>query len=143
MNRKQIPDTRTMEKPLILFIVHLPPPVNGVTVIGEQVANSEVLRSCFKMDILPLKSASSIDDIGKLRPAKIFKFFSLGWKLFLRLLFHRPDLAYFTLTPAGSAFYRDIFYVCIMKLFGVRRVYHLHGKGIDERLTGSRRRCPY
>jgi glycosyltransferase involved in cell wall biosynthesis len=117
-------------------LIHLPPPVNGVTVVGEQVVNSPALRSLFQIDVLPLRSAASIADIGRLRPAKLIATVSLAWRLLLRSLLHRPDFVYFTLTPAGRAFYRDILYVVVMKLLGVRRIYHLHGKGIDRALKG-------
>jgi glycosyltransferase involved in cell wall biosynthesis len=51
-------------------------------------------------------------------------------------LLQRPALVYFTLTPNGKAFYRDLLYVAIMKFFRVRRLYHLHGKGISKAITG-------
>ncbi|HXY55239.1 MAG TPA: glycosyltransferase family 4 protein [Nitrospirota bacterium] len=53
----------------------------------------------------------------------------------MRALTHKPDLVYFTLTPNGMAFYRDVLYVALMKLSGARRIYHLHGKGVDKALT--------
>jgi glycosyltransferase involved in cell wall biosynthesis len=56
---------------------------------------------------------------------------------------HRPALVYFTLTPNGKAFYRDLLFVAIMKLFRVRRLYHLHGKGISRALSGEVARICY
>lgn len=117
-------------------MVHLQPPVNGVTIMGEQVVQSLLLQSHFNLQVLPLKSASSISDIGKLRPAKFLRVVYQAWELCRCCLLHRPALVYFTLTPNGKAFYRDLLFVAIMKLFRVRRLYHLHGKGISKSVTG-------
>jgi len=111
--------------------------------MGEHVVNSQELRSRFDMDVLAIRSAASIADIGKFRPAKVLGIFSLAWRLFLHILTHRPDLVYFTLTPNGTAFYRDVLYVAIMKLSKVRRIYHLHGKGIDKALASPLIRALY
>jgi glycosyltransferase involved in cell wall biosynthesis len=134
--RNDVSNEKSQQKPLILCMAHLPPPVNGVTLMGEQVVNSRYLRDHFRFDILPLKSAASIVDIGKLRPAKFLRIVYLAWGLFRYCLLRRPALVYFTLTPNGKAFYRDLLYVAIMKLFRVRRLYHLHGKGISNAVTG-------
>lgn len=124
-------------------MAHLPPPVNGVSMISEQVVNSRRLHEQFNLQVLPLKSASSIADIGKLRPAKFLRIFAQAWELCRCCWIHRPDVIYFTLTPNGAAFYRDLLYVAIMKLFRVRRLYHLHGKGISRALTGTVAKVAY
>jgi glycosyltransferase involved in cell wall biosynthesis len=41
------------------------------------------------------------------------------------------------LTPTGTAFYRDLLYVLILKMTKRRRIYHLHGKGIANAVAGS------
>jgi len=124
-------------------MAHLPPPVNGVTIMGEQVVNSHLLREHFQLEVLPLKSASSIEDIGKLRPAKLLLIVSQVRDLARHCLVRRPELVYFTLTPNGRAFYRDLLYVAIMKLCGARRLYHLHGKGIAQAMTGPLKKALY
>ena len=124
-------------------MVHLPPPVNGVSLISEQVVNSRRLHEQFNLQVLPLRSSSSISDIGKLRPAKFLRIFTQVWELCRCCWIHRPVVVYFTLTPNGAAFYRDLLYVAIMKLFRVRRLYHLHGKGILRALTGTVAKVSY
>lgn len=117
-------------------MVHLPPPVNGVTVMGDQVVHSQLLRDGFNLEVLPLHSAASIADVGKFRPAKFLLIVYQAWELWRYCLLRHPALVYFTLTPNGKAFYRDLLYVAIMKLFRLRRLYHLHGKGISKAVTG-------
>jgi glycosyltransferase involved in cell wall biosynthesis len=129
-------DKKSKKKPIILCMIHLPPPVNGVTVMGEQVVNSQLLREGFHLEVLPLHSASSIADVGKFRPAKFLRIVYQAWELCRYCLMRRPTLVYFTLTPNGKAFYRDLLYVAIMRLFRINRLYHLHGKGISKAVTG-------
>jgi hypothetical protein len=131
------------QKPIILCMAHLPPPVNGVSLVSEQVVSSRRLHDHFNIHVLPLKSASSIADIGKLRPAKFLRIFTQVWELCRDCWLHRPALVYFTLTPNGKAFYRDLLFVAVMKLFRVRRLYHLHGKGIAQALSGGLARMSY
>lgn len=104
--------------------------------MGELVVNSQAIRSRFDLCVLPIKSAESITDIGNIRTGKVFRMIALALRLALRCMETQPDLVYFTLTPNGRAFYRDLLFVGIMKLFGVRRVYHLHGKGVTQAVTG-------
>ncbi|MEW5802936.1 MAG: glycosyltransferase family 4 protein [bacterium] len=121
----------------ILCFAHLPPPVHGVTLMGQIVVTSQALHTSFQVDILPLHCSQSIEDIGRFRLGKFIKIFRLAWDLFQRCLTIRPDLVYFTLAPTGSAFYRDLLFVAILKITGSSHVYHLHGKGIARQASGS------
>jgi glycosyltransferase involved in cell wall biosynthesis len=111
--------------------------------MGEIVVNSTVLRSRYSLSVLPLTSAASIADLGGFSTGKLLKLLDLGRVLAAHCLMERPDLIYFTLTPNGKAFYRDLLYVGIMKLFGIRRVYHLHGKGLAQAITNPLNRWLY
>ncbi len=116
----------------VLCMTHLPPPVNGVTLMGDIVANSDALKKIFDIYVIPFKSSDSISDIGSFRFRKVMRAFFFGWRLLVGCILFRPDLVYFTLTPNGKAFYRDLVYVLIIKLARKRPVYHLHGKGVSE-----------
>ena len=120
-------------KKRVLCMTHLPPPINGVTLMGSIVVNSQKLQNAFEVRTIPFKSSDSIDDIGSFNLKKVTRSLYFCWRLLVECLFFRPDLVYFTLTPSGKAFYRDLFYVLIIKLTRRRRIYHLHGKGV----TGS------
>ena len=45
----------------------------------------------------------------------------------------KPNIVYIAISPHGLAFYKDAFITLLLKLFGAKLVFHLHGKGIlDE-----------
>jgi glycosyltransferase involved in cell wall biosynthesis len=79
-----------------------------------------------------------VDDIGKASFKKLFYLLKIIINLIQKLFSRRIDLVYFTLSPTGFAFYRDILLVAILKIFRKKIVYHLHGKGIRENVLKSR-----
>ncbi|HSN26810.1 MAG TPA: glycosyltransferase family 4 protein [Kofleriaceae bacterium] len=130
-------------KPKLLCIVQLPPPVHGASLVNASVVSSEQLASAVDVEVLPLEFADSIADIGRPSARKLARTLSTTARLAWRLLRDRPDAAYFTISPVGGAFYRDCVFVAVLKTFRVPRIYHLHGKGISQRLDKRWRRGLY
>jgi glycosyltransferase involved in cell wall biosynthesis len=114
----------------ILFLLQLPPPVHGASLVNDSLVRSRLLRDAFSIRVFPLRFASSIRDIGSFSLRKIALMLATLCRLTVELLTHRPRLVYFTLSPVGNAFLRDVLFVALLKLFRVRILYHLHGKGI-------------
>lgn len=108
--------------------MQLPPPVHGVAVVNQAVATSELLAAHFDLEVLPLAFARSFAELDRVSLRKLGRMIAIGARLAHALLARRPRAVYFTLTPSGAAFYRDCALVAIIKLAGVRRIYHLHGK---------------
>lgn len=114
-------------------MMQLPPPVHGVTVVNQTVADSELLASRFDIEVLPLAFARSFEDLDRLSVRKLVRTILTALRLAHVLLVRRPDAVYLTLAPAGAAFYRDCILVAIMKAANVPRIYHLHGKATRAR----------
>ncbi len=57
-----------MNKPKkkILFLATLPPPTHGAAIMNQHVVNSEAINQAFSCEVIPLKFADSIADIGNL-----------------------------------------------------------------------------
>lgn len=130
-------------KPRLLCMMQLPPPVHGAAVMNQQLADSAQLAAHFDVDVLPLRFATTIADIGTVRIAKLVTAADVARRLVLQLLADRPDAVYFTIAPTGGAFYRDCAYIAILKAMRVPRVLHLHGKGIAGQTRSSWRRALY
>jgi len=123
--------------------MQLPPPIHGVTVVNQAIANSELLASRFELEVLPLAFAASLEDLARPTVRKLGRMLGTCARLAHALATRRPDAVYFTLAPTGAAFYRDCAFVAILKLAGVPHIYHLHGKGIRGRLAPPWRRRLY
>ena len=55
----------SQQQPKVLFILHIPPPVNGAAMMGKYLMDSELINSGFDADYINLSSSSSLDAIGK------------------------------------------------------------------------------
>jgi glycosyltransferase involved in cell wall biosynthesis len=126
------------EKKKILFILQLPPPLHGASVMNRNLINSEVIKDNYYVNFINLQFAKSIRKLAKFSFWKILKSFYYGLKILKRILTYKPDLVYFTLSPVGYAFYRDAFYVFLLKILNKKIVLHLHGKGINKNASRSK-----
>jgi glycosyltransferase involved in cell wall biosynthesis len=121
------------KKNRILFILHFPPPVHGSSVVGSYIKKSQVINEFFDCRYVNLSISATIEDIGKNSFRKFFRYFSLIWQMKRQLLTFRTDLCYFTPTAQGVGFYKDALIIAIVKLFGVKIIYHFHNKGVSTR----------
>lgn len=121
----------------ILFLGQFPPPFHGVSVMNSYIINSELILSNFKFEIVDLKFSTSIKNLRKISPDKIYKTLYYGYQIVKKVLTKKPDIVYFIIVPTGLPFYRDAFYVLLLKIFRCKIVFHLHGKGIKNEARKS------
>jgi len=116
----------------LLMLIQLPPPVHGVSVANELLANSQLLRQKFDVRVVDYRFSGSLEEMQKKSMIKYLRFLKLFIKVFFILIFKRPSLVYFTISPLGSSFIRDSLMVLLFKVFCVKVYLHLHGKGIGS-----------
>jgi glycosyltransferase involved in cell wall biosynthesis len=121
----------------------LPPPVHGASIMNQAVARSEVLKSRFAIDVIPMHFTETVADVGKASVRKLPKAIAVAARLTKELLTRRPHAVYLAFTPHGAAFYRDCLYVAILKALRVPRIYHMHGKGVAAQLSQGWKRLLY
>lgn len=114
----------------ILFILHIPPPIHGASVIGEQIKGSKLVNETFDCRFINLSTSKKINEIGKNPIVKIVPYLNILYLTVIHLINFKPDLCYITLTAKGTAFFKDAVIVLIVKLFKVNLIYHFHNKGI-------------
>ena len=121
-----------MKKPKILFILHLPPPMHGASMVGEYIRQSQLINSEFDADYIDLATNKILKQSGKPTIKKLFTFSRLLTNLYKTLSGKKYDLCYITLTACGAGFYKDMVVVSFVKLFHKNIVYHFHNKGISH-----------
>jgi glycosyltransferase involved in cell wall biosynthesis len=131
---KDMPDN---ELPKLLFIVQLPPPLHGASMMNSHIVNSHLIRSNFRSEIVNLHFAETIQELGRFSLGKVCRTLVYAVEIVKKVIKLKPDLVYFNLTPKGFAFYRDAFYVFILKAMRRKIVFHLQSKGIKENIRGS------
>lgn len=92
-----------------------------------------MINQAFNCSFINLSTSSTVEEIGKNAFNKIVKYLKLIWQVNKQLLIFRPDLCYLTPTSHGVGFYKDTLIIFIVKLFGVKVIYHFHNKGISNK----------
>lgn len=114
----------------ILFMLHLPPPVHGSSIVGELVKESRMINDSFHGRYINLILSRKVDESGKASPKKMVRFAIIWLHLLGKLLHHKPDLCYYALTTTGAGLYKDVLLISLLRLFRVKIIYHIHNKGI-------------
>jgi glycosyltransferase involved in cell wall biosynthesis len=119
----------------IILFIKLPPPLTGVTLLNEYIANSKLLNKEYQFKIIKISYNKKNTGFGERNIKKTFIIISVFFNLVKSVIFFRPALIYFQISPVGIAFLRDFIYVLIIKLFRINILFHLHGIGIKEYVT--------
>src|SRR5579872_3009985 len=122
----------------ILFLAQLPPPVHGASIANKMLIDSELISEKFECRHIDISAAGKIEDIGKFSIGKLPATARTIVSIVRNLLNFRPHIVYLSLSPSGFAFYRDVFFVRIIRLFRPELVFHLHGKGLRRNAEHSR-----
>lgn len=117
-------------KPRILFVGTLPPPIHGSAVVSQQIKESKLINETFDGDWVNLSTSRKMDEIGKTTLAKPFRLLGALCKEFWLLLTHRYDLCYLAITCHGIGFLKDAPFVLMAKLFRKKILIHQHNKGM-------------
>jgi glycosyltransferase involved in cell wall biosynthesis len=127
----------------ILFILHVPPPVHGSSMVGQSIRKSKLINESFDCSFVNLLVSRSINDTGKWSFMKVLRFVGIWVHLMLELIVKKPEVCYLALSTTGLSFYKDVLLVFWLRLFRVKRIYHLHNKGISKRQTNKVLRLLY
>lgn len=121
-----------MNKPRILFITPLPPPVHGSAMVSRYLQESESLHERYRTTFVNLSTSRKMSEIGKRSMLKMFRFIGTYGKVLSQLVLHRFDLCYLAITCQGIGFLKDAPFVLLCKLFCRKVVVHQHNKGMSR-----------
>ena len=116
----------------ILFLVHLPPPVHGSSMVGLMIKENSKINSKFDCNYINLLASQNLAESGVVNFKKLKEFLFTFQKVLATILRKRPNLCYLALTTTGPAFFRDFLLIALLKAFRIKRIYHLHNKGISR-----------
>lgn len=130
-------------RPKVLFILHLPPPVHGAAMMGKYIHDSKLVNGKFDCHYINLSTAKDLADIGKVGMKKLINFIGLLRKIRKEVRKLRPQLVYVTPNACGGAFYKDFIVVEMLKRMGCKVVVHYHNKGVATRQNCKFDDCLY
>jgi hypothetical protein len=120
------------KKSKILFVLQLPPPVHGSSVVGEYMKESHLITSVFISEFVNSSLSRQMDKIDKMSFSKVVIYGSILIQVLRRLLVFKPQLCYLAITAKGFAFYKDVLIVLLFKLFRKKIILHFHNKGVCQ-----------
>lgn len=124
-------------KPSILFILHLPDPVHGASMVGKYIKESEVINREFAADFINLSTSNILSEVNKIGLAKVFRILKIQLQVLKALSTKKYDLCYMTLSANGFGFYKDLLIVALLKLYNKNIIYHFHNKGVSDSSSSS------
>lgn len=116
----------------ILFIIPLPPPVHGSSMMSMYIKNSSLINNDSKCDYINLSTSRSMDEIQKFSVRKIFRFLYSYIKTLVLLFTRRYDTCYLATSCFGIPFLKDAPFVMMCKMFCRNVIIHFHNKGMKE-----------
>ena len=119
-------------KQKILFIMQLPPPVHGVSVMNKLIHDSKLINEQLRCDYINLATARDIHDLQKNGLRKYFLTLGIAFRAFFKLLGNRYDHVYITIFPWGFGFIKDSIMVLLARLFRQNVLLHLHTYGFKR-----------
>ena len=115
----------------ILFIIPLPPPIHGSTVMCQYIKDSKLINDEFDCDYVNLSASRNMGEVHAFKFIKIWRFIYAYLDVFFKLMTRRYALCYVALAFHKSLL-KDAPFVLLCKLFRRRVVIHLHGKGASQ-----------
>lgn len=119
-----------------LFIVPLPPPVHGSTVMCQYIKDSKLINDEFDCDYVNLSVSRNMGEVHSFNFIKIWRFIYAYLDVFFKLMTRRYALCYVALAFHKSLL-KDVPFVLLCKLFQRRVIIHLHGKGASQDAKSS------
>ena len=123
---------KTLPKKKILFVMQLPPPIHGVSVMNKLIRDSSLINTTFECDYVNLATAKDIHDLQKSGFRKYILTLWIVLKSIFKMLTKRYDYVYITIFPWGFAFFKDSIIVVLAKLFRLKPLLHLHTHGFKK-----------
>lgn len=119
------------------MVCHRPPPLHGAAVMGEAAATASSVRALFDVTVIPIRVNTGLGNQQRFGFGKLWASLKLCTDV-ARALMHRPAAMYLTINVVGFAFWRDLVLASMCRLMGIRRVFHLHMKGLRGSYQRSR-----
>ena len=116
----------------VLFIVPLPPPVHGSSMISQYIKDSKQINESYRCDYVNLSTSRKMEEIGNKTFVKIWRFLSSLLRTMGLLLTHKYDRCFISITCHGKGFLKDMPFVLLCKMFGGKIILHQENKGMSR-----------
>ena len=120
-------------KPRILFILHLPPPVHGASLVGSAIRGSALVKDSFDARFVNLSASARLEEVGRFSFRKVRSVFRLLREVRKAVREWKPEKVYLTPSSTMPGLLKDALTVRLVRRKGCRVVLHFHNKGVSVR----------
>lgn len=129
----------------VLFLIQLPPPVHGASIMNRLVYRKISRNTDFSTDIVPLRFAKRLSDLQRVDPRKIWYALTVFFRIIVKAITFRPTIIYFSMVPLGKVLIRDATYLILLKILcpKAKKIVHLHRPGLGAFVKSHRKLIPF
>ena len=121
------------DKPRVLFVLHLPPPLHGAALVGSVIRESGLVNDTFDARYVNLSASATLDQVGRFSFRKFQPVFRLIREVRRTVSAWKPDLVYLTPSSTMPGLLKDALTARAARRKSVRIVLHFHNKGVADR----------
>lgn len=125
-----------MSKPKVLIMGKLPPPYMGPAIATQIILESE-LKEQFELLHVNTTINNSISSMGRWSFKKLWKNWSVYWKLMRMASKHKPDLVLIPISQTTMGFLKDSFFILIARMYRRKVLIQLRGSNWKNWLGAS------
>ena len=112
--------------------MHMPPPVHGAAVVGQNIHDSKLINETFCCKYINPSASANVAEVGRISIRKIIFLFKLIKRIYFTIKNFKPDICYYTPTADSWGIFRDALTVQCMRWAGVKKIIlHMHNKGVS------------
>lgn len=109
----------------MIYLIHLPPPLNGSSVIGKIIKESCINS---KNTFIDVKISITGKSIGKIKFYKLKRVIKMFYKIYYTLKKDKTSLVYFAFSISGTAIIKDMIIAYFLILNKRKIIFHFHNK---------------
>lgn len=110
----------------------MPPPNHGASFMNYLIVNNKEINKHFSINYIDTNTANTLNELRRIKLRRLVGILKCYILFIYKILLHKPNIIYFTISPSGIGFIKDLPFVLIAKLSNVRLLIHMHGRGVKS-----------
>lgn len=119
-------------KSKILFLLQLPPPVHGASLLNLRIFENSYLNQAFEKDLIQLRFSRSLDELSRWQFRKLLTSLKIIIQIIRKCRGGSFDLVFFTFSLNRWAFYRDVIFLFWIRLFNKKTILYFHERQFNS-----------
>lgn len=125
-----------VDKPTILILGKLPPPIMGPAIATQIILNSS-LNNDFNLVHLDTRMNTEVATMGRWSFSKMFRSISIYFEFFQKIKQHQPQIILVPISQTTMGFFKDAPFIWLGKLMGKKVLIQLRGSNFNNWIASA------